>query len=113
LDRLLERRADEEPGDPVGPGYQVPFAERVRKERGIITIAIGLITEAEAGAEKSSPKARPTWLRSRAAFSGIPVGPGMPRKNWARRRASRRNTCARVRRRADVSASAGRVGPDA
>jgi NADPH2 dehydrogenase len=31
---------------PVGPGYQVPFAERLRKDAGIITIAIGLITEA-------------------------------------------------------------------
>jgi 2,4-dienoyl-CoA reductase-like NADH-dependent reductase (Old Yellow Enzyme family) len=29
---------------PVGPGYQVPFAERIRKDAGII--AIGLITEA-------------------------------------------------------------------
>jgi 2,4-dienoyl-CoA reductase-like NADH-dependent reductase (Old Yellow Enzyme family) len=31
---------------PVAPGYQVPFAERIRKETGIATIAIGLITEA-------------------------------------------------------------------
>jgi NADPH2 dehydrogenase len=27
------------------PGYQVPFAERIRKESGITTIAIGLITD--------------------------------------------------------------------
>jgi 2,4-dienoyl-CoA reductase-like NADH-dependent reductase (Old Yellow Enzyme family) len=31
---------------PVAPGYQVPFAERIRRETGIATIAIGLITEA-------------------------------------------------------------------
>src|SRR5260221_10097055 len=31
---------------PVGPGYQVPFAERIREDAGIITVAIGLITEA-------------------------------------------------------------------
>jgi 2,4-dienoyl-CoA reductase-like NADH-dependent reductase (Old Yellow Enzyme family) len=31
---------------PVAPGYQVPFAERIRKDVGITTIAIGLITEA-------------------------------------------------------------------
>ena len=31
---------------PVGPGYQVPFAERIRNDAGIITIAIGMITEA-------------------------------------------------------------------
>lgn len=31
---------------PIGPGYQVPFAERIRKETGMPTIAVGLITEA-------------------------------------------------------------------
>lgn len=31
---------------PLGPGYQVPFAERLRKEVGMPTIAVGLITEA-------------------------------------------------------------------
>ncbi len=30
---------------PVGPGYQVPFAERVKVETGVATIAVGLITE--------------------------------------------------------------------
>ncbi|MBM3996855.1 MAG: NADH:flavin oxidoreductase/NADH oxidase [Planctomycetes bacterium] len=30
---------------PLGPGYQVPFAARVRKEAGIATGAVGLITE--------------------------------------------------------------------
>jgi len=32
---------------PLGPGYQVPFAERVRRETGIMTGAVGLITEPE------------------------------------------------------------------
>lgn len=31
---------------PVGPGYQVQFAERIRREAGIATAAVGLITEA-------------------------------------------------------------------
>jgi 2,4-dienoyl-CoA reductase-like NADH-dependent reductase (Old Yellow Enzyme family) len=31
---------------PVAAGYQVPFAERIRKDAGIATIAIGMITEA-------------------------------------------------------------------
>ncbi|PYQ74013.1 MAG: oxidoreductase, partial [Acidobacteria bacterium] len=31
---------------PLGPGYQVPFAERVRREAGIPTGAVGLITDA-------------------------------------------------------------------
>jgi 2,4-dienoyl-CoA reductase-like NADH-dependent reductase (Old Yellow Enzyme family) len=31
---------------PVGPGYQVSFAEQIKKETGILTGAVGLITEA-------------------------------------------------------------------
>lgn len=31
---------------PVGPGFQVPLAERIRREAGIPTGAVGLITEA-------------------------------------------------------------------
>ncbi len=31
---------------PVGPGYQVPFAERIKAEAGIRTGAVGLITDA-------------------------------------------------------------------
>jgi 2,4-dienoyl-CoA reductase-like NADH-dependent reductase (Old Yellow Enzyme family) len=31
---------------PLGPGYQVPFAETIRKEAGILTGAVGLITTA-------------------------------------------------------------------
>jgi 2,4-dienoyl-CoA reductase-like NADH-dependent reductase (Old Yellow Enzyme family) len=31
----------------LGPGYQVPYAQRVRAEVGLPTIAVGLITEAE------------------------------------------------------------------
>jgi 2,4-dienoyl-CoA reductase-like NADH-dependent reductase (Old Yellow Enzyme family) len=35
----------------LGPGYQVPFSERVRAEVGIPTIAVGLITEADQAEE--------------------------------------------------------------
>jgi 2,4-dienoyl-CoA reductase-like NADH-dependent reductase (Old Yellow Enzyme family) len=31
----------------LGPGYQVPFAERIRREAGILTGAVGMITEPE------------------------------------------------------------------
>ena len=31
----------------LGPGYQVPFAERIKREVGIPVMAVGLITEAE------------------------------------------------------------------
>jgi len=32
---------------PLGPGYQVHFAERIRREAGIATWAVGMITEAQ------------------------------------------------------------------
>jgi 2,4-dienoyl-CoA reductase-like NADH-dependent reductase (Old Yellow Enzyme family) len=31
---------------PLGPGYQTPFAERIRREAGLMTGAVGLITSA-------------------------------------------------------------------
>ena len=31
---------------PVGPGYQTPFADRIRREAGIATGAVGMITDA-------------------------------------------------------------------
>jgi 2,4-dienoyl-CoA reductase-like NADH-dependent reductase (Old Yellow Enzyme family) len=36
---------------PIHPGYQVPFAERVRREAGIATAAVGLISSPEAAEE--------------------------------------------------------------
>jgi 2,4-dienoyl-CoA reductase-like NADH-dependent reductase (Old Yellow Enzyme family) len=35
-----------QPKIPLGPGYQVPFAERIRAEAAIMTAAVGLITTA-------------------------------------------------------------------
>jgi 2,4-dienoyl-CoA reductase-like NADH-dependent reductase (Old Yellow Enzyme family) len=35
----------------LGPGYQVPFSERIRKESGILTGAVGLIDNAEQAEE--------------------------------------------------------------
>ncbi|HTS64663.1 MAG TPA: NADH:flavin oxidoreductase/NADH oxidase [Candidatus Acidoferrales bacterium] len=32
---------------PLGPGYQVPFAERIRRESGVLTAAVGMITTPE------------------------------------------------------------------
>lgn len=32
---------------PAGPGFQVPFAEQIKKETGILTGAVGLLTEAD------------------------------------------------------------------
>jgi len=36
---------------PLGPGYQVPFAARIRKQAGILTGAVGLITRADQAEE--------------------------------------------------------------
>ena len=36
---------------PTGPGYQTPFAERIRREAGIATAAVGQITEAKQAEE--------------------------------------------------------------
>jgi 2,4-dienoyl-CoA reductase-like NADH-dependent reductase (Old Yellow Enzyme family) len=36
---------------PASPGYQVPFAERIRREAGIATAAVGLITAAKQAEE--------------------------------------------------------------
>ncbi len=41
----------ERPSIPLGPGYQVPFAEQIRKEAGIPTSAVGLITNAKQAEE--------------------------------------------------------------
>jgi 2,4-dienoyl-CoA reductase-like NADH-dependent reductase (Old Yellow Enzyme family) len=35
----------------VGPGYQVPFSERIKKETGILTSSVGLITDAHQAEE--------------------------------------------------------------
>ena len=32
---------------PLGPGYQIPFARRIRQDAGVPTAAVGMITEAE------------------------------------------------------------------
>ena len=36
---------------PVGPGYQVTFAEQIKQQTGILTAAVGLITSAEQAEE--------------------------------------------------------------
>lgn len=41
------------PGEsvPAAPGYQVPFASRIRKEAGVATAAVGVITEPQQAAD--------------------------------------------------------------
>ncbi|MET0476292.1 MAG: NADH:flavin oxidoreductase/NADH oxidase [Mycobacterium sp.] len=71
---------------PVGPGYQVPFAARVRKEAEIPCAAVGLITEAEQAEEIIAGEQadavflarvllrNPAWIRQAADQLGATVG---------------------------------------
>ncbi len=76
----------------LGPGYQVPYAQRVRSEAGLPTIAVGLITEpeqAEAIIAKGEADAvslaramlyDPRWPWHAAAKLGAQVT--VPRQYW-------------------------------
>ena len=68
---------------PLGPGYQVGLAEQLKRETGVPTIAVGLDHRAASRPRPSSPTARPTWWRWRAACCSIRAGPGMRRLSWA------------------------------
>jgi 2,4-dienoyl-CoA reductase-like NADH-dependent reductase (Old Yellow Enzyme family) len=71
---------------PLGPGYQVPFARRIREQAGIATGAVGLITEPEQaervvveGSADAVLLARamlrdPHWALRAAHDLGVPVG---------------------------------------
>jgi 2,4-dienoyl-CoA reductase-like NADH-dependent reductase (Old Yellow Enzyme family) len=89
-------------GQALSPGYQVPFAERVRKEAGLPTMAVGLIVEPE-HAEQILREERadliaigrealynPFWARHAArALDGEKGFDGWPRQYawWLERRA--------------------------
>jgi 2,4-dienoyl-CoA reductase-like NADH-dependent reductase (Old Yellow Enzyme family) len=74
---------------PVAPGYQVPFARRIRTEAGVATGAVGLITEPKQAedvlAEGSADVvllARellrdPHWPLHAAQELGVPAGEGV------------------------------------
>jgi 2,4-dienoyl-CoA reductase-like NADH-dependent reductase (Old Yellow Enzyme family) len=79
---------------PTGPGYQVPFAARVRTETGLPVAAVGLITEPEqaekivAGGEADAVLLGrellrdPHWAR-RAAYELGTVATVPPQYGWA------------------------------
>jgi 2,4-dienoyl-CoA reductase-like NADH-dependent reductase (Old Yellow Enzyme family) len=85
---------------PVGPGYQVPFAEAIMKETGILTSAVGLITNAHQAQEIiSSGKAdavmlaremlrNPRWAMAAAEELGVRI-PWQPQLERARKVAPR------------------------
>jgi 2,4-dienoyl-CoA reductase-like NADH-dependent reductase (Old Yellow Enzyme family) len=74
---------------PLGPGYQVRFARRVRQEAGIPSGAVGLITEAKQAEEVVADGSADVVLLARALLRdphwplraahelGVPVGEGV------------------------------------
>ena len=84
---------------PLGPGYQVQFAEAIKRETGIATIAVGLITEAQARRRhRRIRQGRHGRARPRAC-STTRAGAGTPPPKSAAKSKPRRNTGARSRRR--------------
>jgi 2,4-dienoyl-CoA reductase-like NADH-dependent reductase (Old Yellow Enzyme family) len=53
---------------PVGPGYQVPFAERIKKETGILTGTVGLITDGQQAEDILKNEAADLILLGRVAL---------------------------------------------
>ena len=78
---------------PMAPGYQVPFAERIRAEAGIATGAVGLITNAGAGRRNCRLRARPTWCCWRANSCAIRTSLYTRPAGWARNSIRLRNIC--------------------
>jgi 2,4-dienoyl-CoA reductase-like NADH-dependent reductase (Old Yellow Enzyme family) len=78
---------------PAEPGYQVPFARRIRHEAGIPTGAVGLITDPKQAEELLADGAAdvvllaramlrdPHWALRAAHDLGVPVGDGV---DWPR-----------------------------
>ena len=53
---------------PFGSGFQVPFAERIRKEAGLLTAAVGYITNAMQ-ADGIIRNGRGKWVLALARFT--------------------------------------------
>jgi len=75
---------------PVGPGYQVPLAEAVKKAVSMPVFSVGLITEAKQ-AEEILGGGKADFIALRAACSTIRAGPGMRRRSLAQQPLRRRN----------------------
>ncbi len=77
------------------PGYQVPYAERIKREADIITGAVGLITSPEQAEEIMANERAdlvflgrellrdPYWPRTAAKALGVELAPPAPyRRGW-------------------------------
>ena len=77
---------------PLGPGYQVPFAEAgAARTAGVPTGAVGLITE-PGRPSRSSPTARPTWCCSAGSSCATRTGRCARQGSWGCRSARRGST---------------------
>ena len=79
---------------PAGPGFQVPFAERIRKEAGILTAAVGMITGPSRPIRFFAP-VKPTWFFSPANSCAIPICRCAQRTSCIRAARGRSNILAR------------------
>ena len=87
---------------PIGAGYQTPFAERIRKDAGILTGAVGMITSADqaehivgtgpgrCGADRARAAARSVFSAARGpgARPGDHVARAVPARRAAGREAA-------------------------
>jgi len=69
---------------PLAPGYQVPFAERIRREAGILTGAVGLIVTPQQADEIIRSERADLVLLARE-FLRDPYFPSTPPGRWARK----------------------------
>ena len=77
----------------VGPGYQVPFAERIRREANVATGAVGLITTA-AQAEEIVVNGRADCVLMARELLRHPYWPEHAAPNWAASFRGRASICA-------------------
>jgi len=89
---------------PLGPLYQTPFAERIRREAGIATGAVGLITE-PADAEAIVAEGRADLVLLARELLRDPIGRIMRRARWAPKRTGPSNTAAPRGERATMACS--------
>ena len=82
---------------PLAPGYQVPFAEKVKKESGITTMTVGLIAGYQQAEDIVASGKADLICLARAAPCGIRAGPGTRPRSSAPKRPTRRRRWPAIR----------------
>ena len=78
---------------PVAPGYQVPFAARIKAEAGVATGAVGLITDPQSSRRRRPQRTGRRGAAGARASCAIPTGPCTRRPRWVRPRPGRCSIC--------------------